>query len=197
MSEMQPLRFFRTQQHRFGNGFMIAPRARFLPDDMLTLFTRAPGPIQIAAVGYAGAAVGRQHRCRGTAARDLGVAVSELTKAELRVDLMTPMTPMPFKTISISALTEQPYQCQSGRNRPCFDRRDAHKITGEVDRVELGGHDPPRHRRSPSSRERQTTAFDNSRRCQCRNYWPVLAPRRTYRQPRRIGRVGWNLPVPE
>jgi DNA helicase-2/ATP-dependent DNA helicase PcrA len=37
---VQPLRFFRTQQHRFGNGHIIAPRSRFLPDDILTLFTR-------------------------------------------------------------------------------------------------------------------------------------------------------------
>jgi DNA helicase-2/ATP-dependent DNA helicase PcrA len=28
---IEPLRFFRTQQHRFGNGHMIAPRSRFLP----------------------------------------------------------------------------------------------------------------------------------------------------------------------
>ena len=37
---IQPLRFFRTQQHRFGNGHVIAPRSRFLPDDIMTLFTR-------------------------------------------------------------------------------------------------------------------------------------------------------------
>ena len=37
---IQPLRFFRTQQHRFGNGHVIALRSRFLPDDMMTLFTR-------------------------------------------------------------------------------------------------------------------------------------------------------------
>jgi DNA helicase-2/ATP-dependent DNA helicase PcrA len=37
---VQPLKFFRTQQHRFGNGHMIAPRSRFLPDDIMTLFTR-------------------------------------------------------------------------------------------------------------------------------------------------------------
>ena len=46
---IQPLRFFRTQQHRFGNGHMIAPRSRFLPDDMLTLFTRMAAPIPEAA----------------------------------------------------------------------------------------------------------------------------------------------------
>jgi DNA helicase-2/ATP-dependent DNA helicase PcrA len=37
---VQPLRFFRTHQHRFGSGHTIAPRSRFLPDDLLPLFTR-------------------------------------------------------------------------------------------------------------------------------------------------------------
>jgi DNA helicase II / ATP-dependent DNA helicase PcrA len=37
---IQPLRFFRTQQHRFGNGHIIVPRSRFLPDDIMSLFTR-------------------------------------------------------------------------------------------------------------------------------------------------------------
>jgi DNA helicase II / ATP-dependent DNA helicase PcrA len=37
---IQPFRFFRTQQHRFGNGHIVAARSRFLPDDMMTLFTR-------------------------------------------------------------------------------------------------------------------------------------------------------------
>lgn len=46
---IQPLRFFRSQQHRFGNDHMIAPRSRFLPDDILTLFTRTAAPIPVAA----------------------------------------------------------------------------------------------------------------------------------------------------
>jgi len=46
---IQPLKFFRTQQHRFGNGHMLAPRSRFLTDDMLTLFTRTAAPIPVAA----------------------------------------------------------------------------------------------------------------------------------------------------
>jgi DNA helicase-2/ATP-dependent DNA helicase PcrA len=50
---VQPLRFFRTQQHRFGNGHMLAPRSRFLTDDMLTLFTRTAAPMPIAAAGNA------------------------------------------------------------------------------------------------------------------------------------------------
>ena len=37
---VQPLRFFHTHQHRFGSGYTIAPRSRFLSDDILSLFTR-------------------------------------------------------------------------------------------------------------------------------------------------------------
>ncbi|MGB9647828.1 MAG: 3'-5' exonuclease, partial [Stellaceae bacterium] len=37
---VQPLRFFGTHQHRSGSGHTIAPRSRFLPDDILPLFTR-------------------------------------------------------------------------------------------------------------------------------------------------------------
>ncbi len=37
---VQPLRFFRTHQHRFGSGHTIASRSRFLPDDVLPLFIR-------------------------------------------------------------------------------------------------------------------------------------------------------------
>src|SRR5580692_3021139 len=37
---VQPLRFFRSHQHRFGSGHTIAPRSRFLSDDILPLFTR-------------------------------------------------------------------------------------------------------------------------------------------------------------
>jgi DNA helicase-2/ATP-dependent DNA helicase PcrA len=37
---VQPLRFFRSHQPRFGSGHTIAPRSRFLPDDILPLFTR-------------------------------------------------------------------------------------------------------------------------------------------------------------
>lgn len=46
---IQPLRFFRTQQHRFGNGHVIAPRSRFLPDDIMTLFTRTVASMPTAA----------------------------------------------------------------------------------------------------------------------------------------------------
>jgi DNA helicase-2/ATP-dependent DNA helicase PcrA len=37
---VQPLRFFGTHQHRSGSVHTIAPRSRFLPDDILPLFTR-------------------------------------------------------------------------------------------------------------------------------------------------------------
>jgi DNA helicase-2/ATP-dependent DNA helicase PcrA len=42
---VQPLKFFRTQQRRLGSEHMIAPRSRFLPDDILTLFTRTAAPM--------------------------------------------------------------------------------------------------------------------------------------------------------
>ena len=35
---MQPLRFFRSQQHRYGDGYVLAPRSRFIPDAILDLF---------------------------------------------------------------------------------------------------------------------------------------------------------------
>jgi ATP-dependent DNA helicase UvrD/PcrA len=38
---VQPLRFFRTQQHRHGDGHILAPRTRFIPDEILGLFERA------------------------------------------------------------------------------------------------------------------------------------------------------------
>ena len=37
---LQPLRFYLTQQHRHGRGHVMAPRSRFLPDEVLGLFTR-------------------------------------------------------------------------------------------------------------------------------------------------------------
>jgi DNA helicase-2/ATP-dependent DNA helicase PcrA len=46
---VQPIKFFRTQQHRYGNGHMFAPRSRFLPDDILPLFTRTTAPMAVLA----------------------------------------------------------------------------------------------------------------------------------------------------
>jgi DNA helicase II / ATP-dependent DNA helicase PcrA len=36
---LQPLRFYITHQHRHGRGHVMAPRSRFLPDEVLGLFT--------------------------------------------------------------------------------------------------------------------------------------------------------------
>jgi DNA helicase-2/ATP-dependent DNA helicase PcrA len=46
---IQPIKFFRTQQHRYGNGHMFAPRSRFLPEDILPLFTRTTAPMAVLA----------------------------------------------------------------------------------------------------------------------------------------------------
>ena len=37
---LQPLRFYFTHQHRHGRGHVMAPRSRFLPYELLGLFTR-------------------------------------------------------------------------------------------------------------------------------------------------------------
>ena len=37
---LQPLRFYLTHQHRHGRGHVMAPRSRFLPDEVLGLFAR-------------------------------------------------------------------------------------------------------------------------------------------------------------
>ena len=37
---LQPLRFYLTHQHRHGRGHVMATRSRFLPDEVLGLFTR-------------------------------------------------------------------------------------------------------------------------------------------------------------
>jgi DNA helicase II / ATP-dependent DNA helicase PcrA len=39
---LQPLRFYFTHQHRHGRGHVMTPRSRFLPDEVLGLFTAAP-----------------------------------------------------------------------------------------------------------------------------------------------------------
>ena len=40
---VQPRRFYRTQQHRHGRAHVLAPRSRFLPDEILGLFARVDG----------------------------------------------------------------------------------------------------------------------------------------------------------
>jgi DNA helicase II / ATP-dependent DNA helicase PcrA len=45
---IQPLRFFRSQQHRYGDAHMYSPRSRFLPDAILGLFEYRAWPSKIA-----------------------------------------------------------------------------------------------------------------------------------------------------
>jgi DNA helicase II / ATP-dependent DNA helicase PcrA len=40
---VQPRRFYRTQQHRYGRGHVLVPRSRFLPDEILGLLTHVSG----------------------------------------------------------------------------------------------------------------------------------------------------------
>ena len=57
---VQPQRFYRTQQHRHGRGHVLAPQSRFLPDEILGLFTRVVGPPLSPTVdGHPAAAVAR------------------------------------------------------------------------------------------------------------------------------------------
>jgi DNA helicase-2/ATP-dependent DNA helicase PcrA len=44
---IQPLRFFRSQQHRYGDSHMFAPRSRFIPDAILDLFECKVWPAEI------------------------------------------------------------------------------------------------------------------------------------------------------
>jgi DNA helicase-2/ATP-dependent DNA helicase PcrA len=37
---VQPSRFFRTRQHRYADGFVLAMRSRFIPDGILDRFER-------------------------------------------------------------------------------------------------------------------------------------------------------------
>ena len=42
---VQPRRFYRTQQHRHGRSHLLAPRSRFLPDEILDLFSRVASSV--------------------------------------------------------------------------------------------------------------------------------------------------------
>jgi DNA helicase-2/ATP-dependent DNA helicase PcrA len=44
---IQPLRFFRSQQHRYGDSYMFAPRSRFIPEAILDLFECRPWPAEV------------------------------------------------------------------------------------------------------------------------------------------------------
>ena len=37
---VQPLRFFRTHQHRYADGYVLGTRSRFIPDEILDRFER-------------------------------------------------------------------------------------------------------------------------------------------------------------
>jgi DNA helicase II / ATP-dependent DNA helicase PcrA len=45
---IQPLRFFRSQQHRYGDAYMFSSRSRFIPDAILDLFEHRAWPTKIA-----------------------------------------------------------------------------------------------------------------------------------------------------
>jgi DNA helicase-2/ATP-dependent DNA helicase PcrA len=44
---IQPLRFFRSQQHRYGASYIFAPRSRFIPDAILNLFECRAWPAEV------------------------------------------------------------------------------------------------------------------------------------------------------
>jgi DNA helicase II / ATP-dependent DNA helicase PcrA len=44
---IQPLRFFRSQQHRRGDAYMFAPRSRFIPESLLNLFECRVWPAEV------------------------------------------------------------------------------------------------------------------------------------------------------
>ena len=44
---IQPLRFFRSQQHRYGDSYMFAPRSRFIPETILDLFECRAWPAEV------------------------------------------------------------------------------------------------------------------------------------------------------
>jgi DNA helicase-2/ATP-dependent DNA helicase PcrA len=66
---VHPARMFRTQQHRYGDGNMLVPRTRFLPDKLLPLFERR---------GYAGAAGSNVESGRSTVRVDIAARSRDL-----------------------------------------------------------------------------------------------------------------------
>jgi DNA helicase II / ATP-dependent DNA helicase PcrA len=61
---IQPLRFYRSQQHRYGDSFVFAPRSRFIPDGILDLFECRAWPEAVD-----GAKAARTSPCADVAAR--------------------------------------------------------------------------------------------------------------------------------
>jgi DNA helicase II / ATP-dependent DNA helicase PcrA len=66
---VQPLRFFRTQQHRHGDDHIFAPRTRFIPDDLLGLFECRASPVGI---------IGELNATRLTARADVAARMREM-----------------------------------------------------------------------------------------------------------------------
>ena len=62
---IQPLRFYRSQQHRHGDSYVLAPRSRFIPDDVLDLFECRAWPEE----AVDGAKPARTDLCADIAAR--------------------------------------------------------------------------------------------------------------------------------
>ena len=66
---IQPLRFFRSQQHRYGDSYVLAPRSRFIPDCILDLFEWRAWPEE----AVDGAKAARASLCANVAARIRGM----------------------------------------------------------------------------------------------------------------------------
>ena len=66
---LQPLRFYLTHQHRHGRGHVMAPRSRFLTDEVLGLFTRRTAAPDCAADAIA---------LRPTAPVDIGARLRDM-----------------------------------------------------------------------------------------------------------------------
>ena len=66
---IQPLRFFRSQQHRYGGSYVFAPRSRFIPDGILDLFECQAWPQE----PVDGAKAARASLCADVAARMRGM----------------------------------------------------------------------------------------------------------------------------
>ena len=97
---MQPRRFYLTHQHRHGRGHVMAPRSRFLPDEVLGLFTRrtatpncaadampsrptAPVDIGAPACATCGTDPSRPRNCRSMR-RSLNVSISMISAVRSR-----------------------------------------------------------------------------------------------------------------
>jgi DNA helicase-2/ATP-dependent DNA helicase PcrA len=59
------MRFFRSQQHRYGDSYVFAPRSRFIPVGILDLFECRAWPGEV----LDGAKAARTNLCADVAAR--------------------------------------------------------------------------------------------------------------------------------